>query len=531
MKPMRKINSLSQVKYKLICLVTIILIGIAFRFYNLDHKIYWKDEVFTSRVISGYTIQEIEQIFKGKNLLSIQEVQRFQNLNPNKRFQDSVDILTSDVHPPLYYILLYLWAQAFGSSITVVRGFSAFASLLSLPCIYYLCIELFKDQKFGYIAMAIFSVLPFQIIYAQEARMYSLQTLTILVSSIMILRAIRINKAKDWLLYSIAVCISIYVHFFSVFTILGQGVYVLAVERFKISRKFLAFCVFSSLGILSILPWFLTLVSNNSFSKASWVENSSSSVVSLLKVFLNNISNGFIDIWFFYTAADNPFLPKLRIGMFIKPALLALIAYSLYYICIKTNLKVWLFVISLSFSTPIVLILRDMTYGSGASKIARYLVPTFIGLVLSLCFLIGDNLFSQRRHVNKLWVVVMSFIIILGILSCLTSSFLATWSNKYFDRSYRIANVINESPGSVLILEDTEDIVRTLSVYHKIEDSKASFMYLKESQNKLDLPIQDFSTVFILTPSAQLKNHLQRSDLFHAYPNQAVPELWQISSR
>ncbi len=41
--------------------IAVLVIGIFFHFFNLDRKIYWYDEVFTSIRISGYTETEIAQ--------------------------------------------------------------------------------------------------------------------------------------------------------------------------------------------------------------------------------------------------------------------------------------------------------------------------------------------------------------------------------------------------------------------------------------------------------------------------------------
>ena len=48
-------------------------------------------------------------------------------------FSDMYAHITRDVHPPLYYILLWLWAQVFGSGFASLRIFSVlFAAALPL---------------------------------------------------------------------------------------------------------------------------------------------------------------------------------------------------------------------------------------------------------------------------------------------------------------------------------------------------------------------------------------------------------------
>ncbi len=48
-------------------IVMLLMVGIFFRFFNLDRKVYWHDETFTSLRISGYTVNEVkQQIFNGR---------------------------------------------------------------------------------------------------------------------------------------------------------------------------------------------------------------------------------------------------------------------------------------------------------------------------------------------------------------------------------------------------------------------------------------------------------------------------------
>jgi uncharacterized membrane protein len=51
--------------FRLLCIVWLVL-GVFFRFVNLDRKIYWHDESYTSLRISGYTLAEVKkQVFDG----------------------------------------------------------------------------------------------------------------------------------------------------------------------------------------------------------------------------------------------------------------------------------------------------------------------------------------------------------------------------------------------------------------------------------------------------------------------------------
>ncbi len=87
-----------------------------------------------------------------------------------------------DQHPPLYYLLLRGWVALAGDSALAVRLLSAFASIATLPIFYALTHRLTQNRTIALIALALLTVSPFHIHYAQEARMYALLTLLVVAT-------------------------------------------------------------------------------------------------------------------------------------------------------------------------------------------------------------------------------------------------------------------------------------------------------------------------------------------------------------
>ena len=76
-------------------LTLVLIIGIFFRFANLEGKVVWHDEALTISRVSGYYAQEINQnIFNGK-LINVEELRKYQQKNPESNFFDIVDILAT----------------------------------------------------------------------------------------------------------------------------------------------------------------------------------------------------------------------------------------------------------------------------------------------------------------------------------------------------------------------------------------------------------------------------------------------------
>lgn len=81
-----------------------------------------------------------------------------------------------DIHPPLYYWLLHGWIRLTGDSEVALRSLSAYADIVLIAITYRLAERLF-NRRAACVAAFAAAVSPFQVYYAQEARMYALLAL------------------------------------------------------------------------------------------------------------------------------------------------------------------------------------------------------------------------------------------------------------------------------------------------------------------------------------------------------------------
>ena len=185
----------TQRRWWLILCAIVLVIGVFFRCYNIDKKTYWHDEVYTSIRVSGYNGGEvIQEIFRGK-IIQPQDLLKYQKIIPEKTWKDTFNkLLEHPEHPPLFYILSRGWQGIFGSSVLSSRSLSVVISFLVFPAIFWLCWELFNSVNVGLIAMALVAVSPVHVLYAQEAREYSLWTVAILLCSTTLIKAIKSKK-------------------------------------------------------------------------------------------------------------------------------------------------------------------------------------------------------------------------------------------------------------------------------------------------------------------------------------------------
>ncbi len=130
-------------------LFAIVLVATALRILHLSQVSLWHDEAFSALMIR-YPWREM-----------------FYHLS-------------LDVHPPLYYVFLKIWSIVFGSGIWSLRGFSVLFSSASVVGVFFLSQEIFggtfhgRPAKIALWSALLFAINPFQLRYANEARMYQM---------------------------------------------------------------------------------------------------------------------------------------------------------------------------------------------------------------------------------------------------------------------------------------------------------------------------------------------------------------------
>jgi uncharacterized membrane protein len=219
---------------KLVRLIAIALLILAtiFRFAHLDRKVYWHDEAYTSMVITARPGRYLSQDLFQNRIVKPADLLAYQDFVPDLTLKDMVvrKGIEDVQHPPLYYVLLRFWAQVFGTSPAITRGFSSLLSLLLFPALYWLCRELFASPLSGWVAIALFAVSPFHLVFGQEAREFGFWTGLILLSSALLLRATRAPTWRNWVLYGLSMVAAAYTALFSVCIAIGHFAYVLGTD-------------------------------------------------------------------------------------------------------------------------------------------------------------------------------------------------------------------------------------------------------------------------------------------------------------
>jgi uncharacterized membrane protein len=438
-------------------------------------------------------------------VVTIEDLQQFQRLSPERDFSDTMRALASSEHSPLYYLLARLGMGWFGSSITVTRSVAAVISLLAFPCAYWLSYELFASHLISSLSLALLAISPFHLLYAQEAREYSLLTVTILFASASFLRATKRQNLSSWLAYTLGVILAFYTHPLSGLVIFGHGIYLLISDGLRSTKNFKGYVLSGFSALIAFIPWIIVFI-NNGDGVGDWVTKPLS-LGTIIQRFLLNISSLFFDLQAGYNQAlfDVENGSDIQLGLnqpivyLIIPSILIVI-YAIYFLCFNAPKQARIFILTLIGTTGIILLLPDLIDGGQRSTIGRYMIPCFLGIQLSVAHCLG-KLLDQ-----KFWRFVTAVLISLGIICCAIMSQTPTWWNKY--SSYynaQVASIINQYPSSLVITNRPRSSRITSLSYKLNPDIKLMLVERTESPTIPD----NYNKVFLFRPYGDLLEQLQ----------------------
>jgi len=167
----------------------ILLLAAVTRLHQLGRRDFWYDEAFT-----GIAVKE--------------------------SWSGMMKMIMADVHPPLYYLSLKLFASFFDYSVFGVRLYSAIFGVLCVWAVYLFTKELF-DKKAAVYASLIATISPFAWQYSQEGRMYSMFSFFIIMAAYFLVRALRVGtqpavflqKYRDYILFGLLLGLAALTHY------------------------------------------------------------------------------------------------------------------------------------------------------------------------------------------------------------------------------------------------------------------------------------------------------------------------------
>ncbi len=191
--------------------------------------------------------------------------------------------------------------------------------------------------------------------------------------------------------------------------------------------------------------------SGKASDKTSWL--SLRKFVSELMInWVGNISNQFFEGEFYW----NLLRAYLRYILPVILRILIRVGYSLNLQVNKTQSRVWLFVVTLTFVIVGIFLPADLIRGGIRALNTRYMIPSYLGMQIAVAYFLAVKMTSPQvtMQLQKLWRLALAALLSMEIRSCCIYLPADSWWNK--DRSYiniPIARTINSASGPLLITD------------------------------------------------------------------------------
>jgi uncharacterized membrane protein len=214
-------------------LIVVLLLAAGLRLYQIGQAQFWYDEAFSGLVMRQSFIQ----------------------------FWAA---LAGDVHPPLWYLVHWPLVALGVEAEWALRLSSAVYSLVSVYLVYRIAERLFADRDTALMAALLMSIIPTQVHYAQEFRMYAWLEMLSLLAVWCLLRS-------NWVCLGIAITALGYSHHYGWFMAAALGLVALVMYgRVVFAWRPVAAFV---LPVLAYMPWAVVLADQMStVAQGYWIQ-------------------------------------------------------------------------------------------------------------------------------------------------------------------------------------------------------------------------------------------------------------------
>ncbi|MCG6137948.1 MAG: glycosyltransferase family 39 protein [Nostoc sp. LLA-1] len=257
-------------------------LGAVLRFWHLDLKPLWMDEVITAIFSLGKSYYDLP-LDAALPLASVPKIFTYQS--GVSCSQIAANLANQSTHPPLFFCGMYRWLGwmlPLGAewveklrSLPVLFGIGAIAAIYGVN-------RLAFSRASGIMAALIMAVSPFAVYLSQEARHYTMPMFLITLALLGLIQIQRDIFERQhlrvwvWVLWTIINCISIYVHYFFILPLIAEVTTILALIYWyntKVNKHQVILALILSIsGVgISFVPWTIVLFRHFQSSETNWL--------------------------------------------------------------------------------------------------------------------------------------------------------------------------------------------------------------------------------------------------------------------
>ncbi|MGB4614121.1 MAG: glycosyltransferase family 39 protein [Erysipelotrichaceae bacterium] len=364
-----------------------------------------------------------------------------------------IKITASDVHPPLYYIILKYFIAIFSDNIYLLQFFSIIPILLLSIFGSKKIKSLFSIKEAIYFQLTILCT-PFVISQSINIRMYSWAILFVTLSCIYAVSILNDNK-KDYIYLTIFSILSAYTHTYALFFI--SFLYLNLIIYSIIKKSYKEITISSLVCLVSYTPWFIVLFRQ-----------------------VKTVSEGF---WISYSSINN------YLNIFIIISLCLLIISYIFNKNINFDTRIYYFTV-IPFTETLIFILLYSKYIEPVF-LPRYMTVG-IGMLILYISLVISNLNKKRLTILSHVLLIIAFTV--GYINVFRIQYNKT--NK-IENDYLI-NILNPKTTIITDISHYATIYSPLAYYKEygtqywLQNNKINYA---ESINGTIIPIKEIKTL------------------------------------
>lgn len=511
----------------------IIIIAVLVKFYKLENRYFWFDEICTIQHTSGNQIiySPVNEI-KNISFFSQQLHLKNQDLTIGSEIKG---LYSSTNLNPLHYTLLIFWYRIAGDNDMSYRYFNIFIFILTLPVLFLLGKSLFKSSLAGWIIITLYAVSPYIHYCVTEARYHILVLFLISLLHYLFLVTANQKKIKWWIVYSLTGIFALYASIMSGIFLLGHALYILFMKR----KIWLAYSISLLIIMIAYLPWILSMINNEAEITSSLAWHTSWGFPGLFKLLLSQFvafAKFFILIY-----NRNEYLSFLvfneangsHIQLFVDSIFIIIILISIVYTIRKSPPRVWLFLVFIVIPYIMFFLISDIFRQALGSFIWRYHIPNLVGILLFVSYLI-----YKKIELGKLFYsgVYLSLIII-GLISI----YYISKDRCYFiglgcEENITEARIFSEAEKSLLISDYTMSLGTGtggfIALLNECESDNIDVLHASPDIKNVNAMLSgvDYSDIYVTYASSELVNNLksQFGERMDSVDIEGISPMWLI---
>ncbi|HYW20478.1 MAG TPA: glycosyltransferase family 39 protein [Nodularia sp. (in: cyanobacteria)] len=260
-----------------------IALGAVLRFWHLDLKPLWMDEVITAIFSFGKNYHDLPLDI----LFPLQRVPEIFTYQPGVSCdQIAKNLAHQSTHPPLFFCGMYSWLgwmTPLGSEwVTKLRSLPALFGVGAIAAIYGVNRIAFYPRS-GMIAALIMAISPLAVYLSQEARHYTMPMFLITLALLGLMQIqqdiFEQQRLRVWvvILWSIINSIGLYVHYFFILAFIAE-IFTLLILIYSGKNQILnkrPICltlILSTTGVvISFLPWLQVILNHSQSAETNWL--------------------------------------------------------------------------------------------------------------------------------------------------------------------------------------------------------------------------------------------------------------------